>query len=703
MLNRKNNPARSSSGPNEQMVQRLRNEVQESCLDLHQLIRTHARESHLYEIVRNHSKSSTEEGLTLEVIFFTATPPSNEAEAIFEWLGFDTTPSLEALYHSHVELPSSIFDSPANFICWHYLQIPAKPIIRKRPHIRILFYDEYTANNKDLSTLLQMHSLDTAVCFLISLEEHPSLLNYQYKLYANAIYVEPIHFAEVQLDLAGYLEEKSSIFSGDTLSLYNQLHEAYSASRVLDHLLANQRTILMGKKVITQMRSLQNQAQSLEVSGTQIQQLKSDLQKQFRRIARALENRIQKQEIEKRKNLEQIQQEIEGFNSPFIDNSKSHSTIKLPVDFLHHIRSRVRSYQNHLFSLDLEFVKEAILQLEKELKFKLSQLGVTHPVFPSQLRPASSIEEFVDHGIVFDKDYEKQVPRKGISQLISEIRAPLFMIMPLFMMFMIVVSLWRSTDGEAQISGNKIVINKMPSGFQFNNEFIDQFSRKIVENSGLKDKFILEEGGRGNSKVIKHDVPSGTVDQTPIVLYFNETVSAREIESIIKDKRFGLLEGRDGGNAQSIYNFLEQFYPYRWYVSVIVLLALFWLVYKKKKDFDKETQEVVDKELRLLKINLKQDMSRLANSLGQKWKTLLLNQVNDQQGVTLQVIDNTLVRNLNNRKDKTDEQLKQDQKRINLFQADQRELEGINSQHQKLMQRLNRLKSTFRNTFSFLR
>ncbi|MFK7946527.1 MAG: hypothetical protein AB8G11_02970 [Saprospiraceae bacterium] len=301
----------------------------------------------------------------------------------------------------------------------------------------------------------------------------------------------------------------------------------------------------------------------------------------------------------------------------------------LKEDFKHRISKLLTEESNTIFT-KLTEVKSEIKNQLKNRNIPLGRDIYIDTISNYEINNLLANEE------VYNGDYRKEIKEKGWKEILSAIRQPLFILMPLMMIFTIIAPALNIgvSKGKAEIvNENEIHITKLPKKM-FRTTVINNLDRTFnsfgINDGPLNGLDYIEipnkyDPNRKDRKASIHD-KSNNDNQIKIVLKIRDKDKSTKILKYLNETIL-ISKSTNASGYGAIGGLVKKL---GYFGAAIIFGLLGWLVYTTKQQFLEEEKEEKAKVSDQIKKGLITETETKVRNIKQRWKGVLDEHINKQ-------------------------------------------------------------------------
>ncbi len=457
-----------------------------------------------------------------------------------------------------------------------------------------------------------------------------------------------------------------------------------------------------GRSILLAKEGDQSKASLEEFSSIDLTLFKAKISEESKKIAKLMQERL-KGFDNQNEGFQSLKQEVNAFLG-FVETKKnkamaisiSEGAVKDKVDkavgvvtpFFQDIITGVRE---HYINLGEKFQE----MFEKK---KLGSLQVPEFAFSSK-----ELEEIVS-GIapIPGKTYEQSTNFKGVGTLLTELRKPLYMLMPLMMVFALFGALTKSEDkgsiDESKLfCGDKpcIAIDGLPQqrngGFlKFINDVEElRKSDKGIFNKELSGEMVMEPQ-LAVKEISRKKSPSGKIEIVETVDYYfdkkskvlylhlNENSDRKFVIDHLFNPANKLLRYKDssrggGFGISGIIKVLSSLKEYRFLIIFGLSVLIIWFVITRKKGMDSEFQSSKTKDQQKLNGDLLLHIDKSVKQSIQKFQVSIMAHIRECQSDFLEAVEVSSYKKIRDEKSKRETHFTMIQQKIHNLRTEKME------------------------------
>ena len=506
----------------------------------------------------------------------------------------------------------------------------------KKIDFRILVYNNPDINLDKFNIILNELSLGIPCVFLVGMNAKEALKQHKLKLYINTSFIYTFDRGDLHntrlLDIISSDDFKPKL---SFLKLIHQVNSLLKSCDIITQQINNKKRNLKSDYLLSKRELLKYELKEADVTNKDVVQLKNEINRIYSPLYKIIEK--EKTQLEKRGGgvfLDKVAQEVEQLDK-FKSEEKGKSNILfIPQGVLDAMVQKNLGLLRSSFKKTVEQIKKKQSLVEIEIKHLFKELNVETPVLYSHSIKEDLVEETLQQNMILEKEYERSMTKKGWSSLMSDIRGPLFMLMPLMMMASIFGSFFVTEDVgnilENEIAYNNrpaVIITKLPEkyeekGFtQFAENYLfgrtgqHIFTRnQIFELNVIQRKEVTTNSfGKKKEKIIKQN--DYLVLDDRLIVFLHKDASHKEVVTKLMAPENNLLvieaSSRGGGGITALYRLGSFFGEYRYLVLFSIVALFTWFIRKKSKEFETDRNYNLTQQKKTLVKDLQAEFDKI--------------------------------------------------------------------------------------------
>lgn len=481
----------------------------------------------------------------------------------------------------------------------------------KKIDFRILVYNNPDINLDKFNIILNELSLGIPCVFLVGMNAKAALKQHKLKLYTNTSFIYTFDRSDLQaarlLDIISSDDFKPKL---SFLKLIHQVNSLLKSCDIITQQINHKKRNLKSDYLLSKRELLKYELKEADVTNKDVVQLKNEINRIYSPLYKIIEK--EKTQLEKRGGdvfLDKVAQEVEQLDKFKSEEKGKSNVLFIPQGVLDAMVQKNLGLLRNSFKKTVEQIKKKQSLVEIEIKHLFKELNVETPVLYSHSIKEDLVEETLQQNMILEKEYERSMTKKGWSSLMSDIRGPLFMLMPLMMMASIFGSFFVTEDVgsilENEIAYNNrpaVIITKLPEkyeekGFkQFAENYLfgrtgqHIFTRnQIFELNVIQRKEVTTNSfGKKKEKIIKQN--DYLVLDDRLIVFLHKDASHKEVVTKLMAPENNLLvieaSSRGGGGITALYRLGSFFGEYRYLVLFSIVALFTWFIRKKSKEFE---------------------------------------------------------------------------------------------------------------------
>lgn len=526
----------------------------------------------------------------------------------------------------------------------------------KKIDFRILVYNNPDIDLEKFNIILSELSLEIPCIFLVGMNAGETIKKHKLKLYTNTSYIYTFHRDELQSNgLLGVISDDTFKPKLSFLKLIHQVNSLLKSCDIITRQINHKKRNLKSDSLLSERELLKYELKESDVTNKDVVQLKNQINRIYSPLYRIIEK--EKALLEKRGEdvfLDKVAQEVEQLDK-FKSEEKGKSNILfIPQGVLDAMVQKNLGLLRKSFKQTIEQIKKKQTLVEVEIKHLFKELNVDSPLLYSHSVKEELVEETLKQNMILEKEYERSMTKKGWSSLMSDIRGPLFMLMPLMMMASIFASFFVTEDVGSvlknEIAYNNrpaVIITKLPDkyaekGFKrfaenylFGRTGEHIFTRnQIFELNVIQRKEVTKNSfGKSKEKIIKQN--DYIVKEDRLIVFLHKDASHKEVVTKLMDPANNLLvieaSSRGGGGITALYRLGSFFGEYRYLVLFSIVALFSWFIRKKSKEFDTDRNYNLTQQKKTLIKDLQTEFDKIIRKSIISCSTKLTNHLKKQE------------------------------------------------------------------------
>ncbi len=424
------------------------------------------------------------------------------------------------------------------------------------------------------------------------------------------------------------IDDKISMIDG---MLANKLHSTKTLYNILDKQINHNILNLKAKHILNKGEFIEMQFNDIRKLNKYSTSLRSTIGAEISHIGNQVKANSSKFLNENNTGKGKVSEEIRTYIGFQEEESSKQQTIRISEGFIDSIVEKTQSNVKSNIDKEIQFIKTAVNKLGLKINQELLDINVE----PIKEVPAINVqkEEIFNSVLKPKNNIEKTVPKKGLYSLFMDLRTPIFMLMPLIMLWGILGALLIKPDVGAidenillKNGKDVIVITMLPeflgSDFpQASKKFEKELNKRLNAGDFLVhgvEAVMFTQGKNGKEARLFIDE-----ENKEISLYLNSDrsdVTAKLMEpslNLLKKKTSVSGGGGFGKIAQALAGLPN---PRLIFFLLMLLIAVY--VRNKYKSFNSEKVHLVEKEKIGLLQSLQTEIHKYRNSIFGSWKNI---------------------------------------------------------------------------------
>ena len=347
----------------------------------------------------------------------------------------------------------------------------------------------------------------------------------------------------------------------------------------------------------------------------------------------------------------EVSKEIKSYIGFQEEESSKQQTIKVSEGFIESILEKTQTKAESTIDKEVNYIKIALNNLGNKINQDLLDIEVEPINDPPEI---NIVKEEIYHSVIKPRNsFDKTVPKKGLYTLFMDLRTPIFMMMPIIMIWGILGALLVKPDkgivNEEVIYKNDkdvIVITKLPEFL--GSDFLQASKAFIKElNEALNDGAFLIHGVEAImfTQGVRNKEARSFIDEDnkELTLYLNSDRS--DVIAKLNNPELNLLNKKSsysGGGGYSRIGKALAGLPNPRLIFLLIMLLIAGYVRKKYKSFNIEKIHAVEKEKFGLIQTLQSDIHKYRSSIFTSWKQISDQNLKGLQDVFTKSVDKNI-------------------------------------------------------------
>jgi len=627
------------------------------------------------KLAETNFNANTQRELQTSIILLTEATFNDDLDLFLNWLGINDQLSLDNLFDGQQELiiKKSV---DLNATLYHYkngshsnIMSPSKPVIQ------IIFYDQYFLENEEIEIALEQIDMDAAICFYINSNDEgvdvDDLLKLKTKSLNNASNSKFINLKSGETQLDNLLEDEIILPKAPLIQLCHYVKYIEQVNNLLKFDLKKKSDVLLGKAVLAYKKQMINERNQVNVSSRDGGQFKTVINKKVKTLLKEVEGELESLAVVN-DSIASVKSQINQFvGFKEIKGNKS-ITIKLPPSAVEFQSEAMQDLLADYYANGVERANDQFNTIENDIKTSLSEKGIYLGEFKKKPVVIEKLTQKPAAEFTFEKPYEKQIQKKGIGQLMMDLRTPIFMLMP----FMMIAGVFGSLMGGKDVG-------KVDDTGIFNKEIKEEL---VVEPQLAVVKSIIQKAN--NRQDVIEELDYFFDDRKHIIyLFLTENADRQLVKDQLFNPSFGLLniQGKSSRmtGMSGLAKALSGLKDYRFFILGGLLSLVTWFIVTRKKSMATELKEARQKEQKKLRLDWKMDFERAFQQSNNRWKTRLSDYVNEYQIALIQFIEIGFSKGIDNLRETKVQESGIISKRLNALKTERRNFSGLTSDQQR--------------------
>lgn len=635
-----------------------------------------------------------------EIILLTEKMLHPNIENCFNWLGVNNEINKDQLFEKVQTVQLENFQTKL----YHIDNCQSRKIDEISPVVKIIYVDEQFLKNKDWKATQSLLEFKDAVCIYVCNELLPEIAELS-KAKPNSILINLS--GEATTPFINIINNETLTNKFPLIRLSHYIDYLQQVNNLISDDLKRKAGLLFGKSILNYQKQIINDRKSEVISSKQGGQFKTLISQKTKTIIKEIEVELEQVEAndEAIADLKKNMINFVGFKE--VKGSRN-ITIKIPPTAIEHFSKSMQTALGNFYETKLNSTEQLFGNMEANIRKDLRSKHIDLPKFKTTGQAKEKLKKPVTE-FTFEKPYEKQITKKGIGQLLMDLRTPIFMLMPFMMIAGVFGSLMGSKDvgqiDEATLFYQNrpcIVINQLPK--HYDGEFrvfinnVDNKRTKGLLNKAIKDELATEpqfavvnsviEKANNRKQVIETLDYEYNSRQASLYLFLTENADRQFVINKLFDSKLGLLDIQSvrGGRMMGLSGLaraMSGLRDYRVFIIGGLLSLVAWFVITRKKSMSNEVIEARQKEQKRLKLDFKMDMERAIQQSNSKWKSKLNDYLNEHQNKLVQFVENAFYKGIDNLKEQKIQETDITQKRSNHIKTERRNIMALQSDQQR--------------------
>ncbi len=643
--------------------------------------------------------------IKIDIILLTEPKVNDHILAFEKWLPNQLSKDMQTWFDT-IHNYTIEHTSPVQISLFHINNYISHKIEEAKPVLQIIFYDAWFLNSAAVETALELTINQTAACMFLTNEPGISIetMCKSSPNYANHRFM---NLQETELTLNNLVEDEKLKPKFPLVQLHQYVEYLAQVNTLIGQQLQVKSDLLFGKSIINYKKQLLHERTSNSVSGRASSQFKTHINKITKNISKRIDNQLE--------NLEAaceavglIKNNINTFVGFKEVKGSRNITIKIPQTAISYKSESTQHALQAFYEENLKAIQDQFKKIETSIKEQLAENEIHLPAFKKQPKLDDKLIQQPTSDFNFEKPYEKQITKKGIGQLLMDLRTPIFMLMP----FMMIAGVFGSLMGGKDVgqidetvlfneSRHCIAITAIPEAsnhaYRVFIEQVDAKRKKGFFDKEISDELLTEPQLSVVSSVIQkannrqeviEELDYDFDDRKRIIyLYLTENGDRQYVIDQLFNPALALLHipGKSGRSMgiSGLAKAMSGLSDYRVFIIGGLLALVSWFVVTRKKSMKTELKEAREKEQKRLRLDLRTDMERAIQQSNAKWKSRIQDYLSDYQNALIQFIETEFSKGVDVLKETKIQEANTLQKRINQLKTERRNISGLLSDHQR--------------------
>jgi len=645
--------------------------------------------------------------LQASIVLLTETNFTEDLNLFLNWLSLGNQTNLDTLFDVQQEsIIKCVIELKAAL--YHYKNSsPCTILSPTKSVVKIIFYDKYFLENEDAETTLEQLDLDTAICFYVNCDDADELMKLKTKSLNNAANSKFINLKTDETQLDNLLEDESIIPKTTLIRLCHYVKYIEQVNNLLKFDLKKKSDVLLGKAVLAYKKQLINERSEASVSSRDGGQFKTVINKKVKAYLKEVEGELESLAVVN-ESIATVKSQINQFIGFKEIKGNKNITIKLPPSAVEFQSETMQGLLSDYYTNGVDGTNAKFNKIENDIKTSLSEKGIYLGEFKKKPVVIEKLTQKPAAEFTFEKPYEKQIQKKGIGQLLMDLRTPIFMLMPFMMIAGVFGSLMGGKD-VGQVDDTVLFYNSRPciaitqlpqstdGEFRRFIEELDDNREKGMFNKEIKEELIVEPQlavvksiiqKANNRQNVIEELDYFFDDRKHIIyLFLTENADRQLVKDQLFDPSLGLLniQGKSSRmtGMSGLAKALSGLKDYRFFIIGGLLSLVTWFIVTRKKSMADELKEARQKEQKKLRLDWKMDFERAFQQSNNKWKVRLNDYVNEYQTALIQFIETGFSKGIDNLRETKVQESGIINKRLNALKTERRNFSGLTSDQQR--------------------
>jgi len=648
--------------------------------------------------------------VTMEIILLTEQTINKDVQAFAEWLPVKFSENLQGWFDS-VQQYSIEHDTISNVSLFHIYNYTNKKIDEPKPVIKVVFYDANFLKKACIKTALDIINSQPALCIFLTNEPDASIETWckDYPDYPSNRFINLI---DNELSFDEVVNDEKLLAKIPFVQFSHYMQYLQQVNTLIGRQLSKQNNLLFGKSILNYKKQALHERKNNAVSSRDGNQFKAVISKKVKNLNKTIDDQLENLEGSSEA-IAEIKNGIQNFVGFKEVKGSRNITIKIPQTAINYKSDGMQQALQNFYEGKLEEIQGQFVKIENSIKEKLAEKEIHLPAFKKQPVVDARLTQQPTAEFNFEKPYEKQIAKKGIGQLLMDLRTPIFMLMPFMMIAGVFGSLMGGKDigqiDEAMLFKNSrlcIAITELPqssnNAYRVFIEQVDAKRKKGFFNKEIEDELLAEPQlavissilhTGNNRKETVEELDYDFDDRKHIIyLYLTENADRQFVKEQLFNPSLALLNIPGKSNRMmgisGLARALSGLSDYRYFIIGGLLALVAWFVVTRKKSMKEEYVEARQKEQKKLRLDLKNDIERAVQQSNNKWKSRISDYLSDYQNALLQFIETEFSKGVNVLKETKIQESNTLQKRINQIKTEKRNFSSFMTDQQRSASKL---------------
>jgi len=403
----------------------------------------------------------------IEIVLFTQYSTNSPVGDFFKWLNINDKVDMAVLFENTQQLQLGDY----KVTIYHIDQHLSKKINDAEALLKIIYVDAEFIEHEDWNTAIKLLQAKGAICVFVGNEPVVEIEELCQTTPNNSF----INLSgEAVTPFEDIVNQENVTTKFPLIRLCHYVDYLQQVNDLIIDELKTQANLLFGKSILNYQKQLINDRKSELVSSKQGGQFKTLITQKTKINFKEIETELEQVETHD-ETIMQLKTNLNNFVGFKEAKGSRNVTLKIPTTAIEYFGKSMQAALGNFYEAKLNNTQQLFDHIESKIRadLKTKDIELTKFNAPKQAKDklAQSGAEFT-----FEKPYEKQINKKGIGQLLMDLRTPIFMLMPFMMIAGVFGSLMGGKDvgliDEAKLfyqNRHCIVVNQLPK--YYNDEF----------------------------------------------------------------------------------------------------------------------------------------------------------------------------------------------------------------------------------------